>query len=214
VVGRATRYRIVIRANLLPRRRETINAFSFELELDLLREIGLALAIVLVVAMIGIEIERVRVDRLTDAATQLEARVAANAPQREESRQLMLDVARYQEFEREASAYRRSGTLAATAVATIGNAVPEHVWVDEITRADNGYTIAGGSRSVDSLAGAIASLGRARPNDRASLVNISNRERDGAGVHFTARLAPIAAASAQPLPAAPHALAASVGATQ
>jgi Tfp pilus assembly protein PilN len=213
VVGRTAWYRIVIRANLLPRRRETISVLSFEFELDLLREIGLAVAIVLVVAMIGIEIERLRVDRLADAASGLEARVAANAPQREESRQLMLDVARYQEFEREASAYRRSGTLAATAVANIGNAVPQNVWVDEITRADNGYTIAGGSRSVDSLAGAIALLGRARPSDRASLVNISNRERDGAGVHFTARLAPVAAASAQPI-SAPHATTASVGATQ
>ncbi len=199
MVDRATGCRFVIRANLLPRRRETISAFSFELELDLLRELGLAIAIVVVVAMIGVEIERLRVDRLADAASQLEARVAANAPQREESRQLMLDVARYQEFEREASANQRSGTLAATAVATIGNAVPENVWVDEITRADNGYTIAGGSRSVDSLAGAIASLGRARPTDRASLVNISNRERGGAGVHFTARLAPVATASAQPV---------------
>ncbi len=204
----------MIRANLLPRRRETINAFSIEIELDLLREFALACAIVFVVAIIGVEIEHLRIDRLTDAASQLETRVAADATQREQSRQLMLDVARYQEFEREASAYRRSGTLAATAVATIGNAVPEHVWVDEITRADNGYTIAGGSRSVDSLAGAIASLGRAQPNDRASLVNISNRERDGAGVHFTARLAPAAVASAQPISTVPHVVATSVGATQ
>jgi hypothetical protein len=180
----------MIRANLLPRRRETLSVLSFELELDLLKEIGLSLAIVLIVALIGVEIERLRIDRLAGAASELEARVAANAPEREMTRRLMLEVAHYQEFEREAGTYRRSGATAAIAVARIGNSVPQNVWVDEISRVDNGYTIEGGAHSVDSLAGAISSLGHVEPSDRASLVNVTNDDRSGGGVHFSARLVP------------------------
>jgi hypothetical protein len=188
----------MIRANLLPRRRETLNVLSFELEFDLLKEIGLALAIVLIVTLIGVQIERLRIDRLSSAADDLEARVAANAPQRETTRRLMLEVAHYQEFEREEGTYRRSGALAALAIARIGNSVPQNVWVDEISHVDNGYAIEGGAHSVDSLAGAIASLGSAEPSDRASLVNVTNTDHSGSGVHFSARLMPPVAPSSAP----------------
>ena len=177
----------MMRANLLPRGRETFSIFSFEFDFANLREIGIAIVVLIAVATVGIEIEHLRIARLTSAASELESRVAASAPQREESHRLMLDLARYQEFEREAARYRGSGAIAAIRVAQIGNAMPANVWVDEIASADDGYAIAGGARTVDALTSAIAGLGRAQ---RATLVNIVSRERSGVGVHFTARLMP------------------------
>ncbi len=201
LVRRTAGYRIVIRANLLPRRRETISLLSIEIDLDIVREIGIALAIVFAVVLIGIAIERLRIDRISAAASGAEALVAQNAPRREELRRLMLDVARYQEFEREAAAYSRSGAVAALRVARIGNSVPANVWVDEIARADGGYTISGGSHTVDALASTISALGRVGSDERATLVSITNHGNPGANVHFSARLAPPAVVPV-PAPAA------------
>ena len=187
----------MIRANLLPRRRETVSLFSFELDIDLLREMGLGLAIVAIVALIGIGIERFRLDSYANAAAGLEAQVAANAARREDSRRLMLDVARYQEFEREEAQYRRSGAVAAIAVARIGNSVPANVWVNDITRVENGFTLTGGSHSLDAIAGTISSLARDNPNAHASLSGIENSEQAGKGVHFSAKVV------SEPVPTAP-----------
>ena len=192
----------MIRANLLPRRRETLSLLAFEIESDLVREMALALTIVAVVAALGIGIERYRIDRLEIAATGLETQVAANTAQRETSRRLMLAVARYQEFGRQARLYRRSGAVAAIAIARLGNSLPPSVWVDDITRVDDGYSLSGGSRSIVSIAGAVAALARDNPNAKASLTSIDNSSQSAASVKFVARVIaePISIAT----PAAPR----------
>ena len=194
----------MIRANLLPRRRETLSFFSFEFESDLLREVGFALAIVFLVTAFGIGIERYRIDRLANAAAALEAEVAAQAPDRERSRRLMVDVARYQQFERDAREYRRSGPVAAVAIARIGNSLPPGVWVYDITHVDDGYTLSGASHTLESVAEAIASLARESPDARASLVSIDNSEESIKAVKFAARVTAMASRIAATGGGLPH----------
>lgn len=179
----------MIRANLLPRPKERIAVAGIDVDAEYVRQAFLGLCVVLAVVAIGVGIELLRISRFDAAAAAQEARIAADAPRRAQVKALALDVAHYQSFAREAQAYRRSGSDVAIALAKIGNSVPAQVWLDSLDRQNQEYTVAGGATSVDRLGGTIVSLGGALPQTHAALVNLDNRQADGNGVHFTARIA-------------------------
>ena len=203
----------MIRANLLPRPKETIALFGFELDGEYARQALIGFAIVVAIALLGIGIETLRTQRLEAAARDAESALAVRAPERIESQRLeaaardaesalaahgpariesqrlALDVARYQEIAREAAAVGRSGATAAIEIARIGNAVPERVWLDSLAHSPSGFDLAGGTSSVDTLSGTILTLGDALPGRAASLVSIDNRDAGAAGIRFAARIA-------------------------
>ncbi len=176
----------MIRANLLPRPKETFGAFGVELDADYVRQALLGITIVVVVALIGIGIEQLHQSRLRGVAESLERVIASHASERAESKSLALEVARYQEFARQAQASRRSGPEAAIAIAHIGNDVPGHAWLDSLAHSDSGYDISGGAVSVDEISSTILRLGGALPASAATLVSIDNHEHEG--VRFNAHV--------------------------
>lgn len=188
----------MMRANLLPRPKERVGFGGVDFDAEHLRQILLAFALVAIVSLAGFAIESLRVSRLFAAAAEQELAISANAPLRAEVKALALDVARYQSFEREARAFRRSGTDAAIALARIGNSVPDRVWLTSLEHESGGYDVVGTARSVDQLGGTMLSLAHAIPRADARLVAIDNRNRNE-GVHFTARVAtPIAPSDRAP----------------
>ncbi len=178
----------MIRANLLPRPKETLGLFGVDFDAEYLRRAFLGLAIAAVVALLGAGIEALRIHRLTGAVAEADGAIAARAPQRAQAKRLALDVARYQQFARQAQLFRRSGSDVAIDMARIGNEVPSGVWLDQIAHEQDAYDLSGGSRSVSVISGAMLSLDNAIPGTAASLVDIQNRGDDG--VHFSARVAP------------------------
>jgi hypothetical protein len=176
----------MIRANLLPRPKEHITFFGLSLNGERLREALLGLLVVLFVALLGIGIELIRLQRLQGAASDAERFLSAQARERAEAKSLALDVARYQEYSREAQAMRDSGARAAVAIARIGNRTPAHVWLDSIAPTHQGYGLTGQSKSIDSLGIAVLSLGRALPGERAALVSTEHHEGDT--LRFTASI--------------------------
>lgn len=178
----------MMRANLLPRPRVTIDLFGFALDSDHFRTALFGCVVVLAVSLIGYGIERIRLHRLESLALQSEVTFSASATRRAETKSLALEVARYQEFAREARSLRRSGPDAVIEIARIGNSVPSHVWLESLNREMRGYRVAGRSQSVDSLSGTILSLGRALPGAGASVIDIDNRAADGEGTIFSAKL--------------------------
>ncbi len=178
----------MIRANLLPRSKDSIGLFGLRLDAEYVRAVMLGFVIVVVVALLGTVIEEFRIARLTAALTQSQTFIDARSPERARAKRLALEVARYQEFARQTQLFRRSGADAAIAVARIGNGVPSGVWVDDIAHQQNSYVLSGGSRSVSDISGAIFLLGHALPANTASLVDVQNRWRSD--VLFDARIAP------------------------
>lgn len=176
----------MIRANLLPRPKETLSLFGLELDREYLRQALVGLAIVIGVALIGIAIEQLHIRHLAAQALDQETAIAADAPRRSQAKALANDVARYQEFARQAQFFHRSGADAAVAVAEIGNRVPGNVWLDGIAHTGTGYDLTGGARSIDAVSGAILALGNALPGSDASLVNVQNKPDDG--IAFSARV--------------------------
>ncbi len=178
----------MMRANLLPRPKESVGAFGVEFDADHARQALTGLALVAVVTLLGTGIEQFHVRTLQTAAGQLETLLAARSAAREDSKRLALEVARYQEFERRLQMARRTGADAALAIARLGNRVPDHVWLDSLTRTDGGYDLNGGAVDVDVVGRAIAGLERALPSNTAALVSVENRSADG--VRFAARIGP------------------------
>jgi hypothetical protein len=183
----------VIRANLLPRPKETFGAFGVEFDADYVRQTIVGSAIVFVVTLLGLGVEQVHIARLRVAAEGLEAAIVLRAPERAESKNLALDVARYQEFAREAQLSRRSGPEAAIEIAHIGNDIPKRVWLEGLAHADTGYELTGGALSVDVVGNAILSLTHAVPSGGASLVSVENRALEG--VRFDAHVGSSATAA-------------------
>ncbi len=176
----------MIRANLLPRPKETLGAFGVELDADYVRQALLGFAIVVVVAFLGIGIEQLHVRGLQTAADRFDAVLAERSSARAESKRLALEVARYQQFARQAQTSRRSGPAAAVDIARLGNGVPNRVWLESLAHSSAGYDLSGGADNVDVVSGAIVTLGRALSNNGASLVSVENRP--GNGVRFDAHV--------------------------
>lgn len=178
----------MIRANLLPQPRQRVGFAGFEVDVDTLRQAFFGLAIVGLVTIVGVAVESLRVARLETFAAQQDREIAAQAMMRADVKAVALDVARYQNFAREARLVRESGAEAARTIARIGNGVPDGVWLTSLERQDSGYEIVGAAKTLDRLGAAMISLGDAWQQARATLVTIDNRSGVD-GVRFTARLA-------------------------
>ena len=176
----------MIRANLLPRPKEHVNLLGLSFDREHLREALAGLSLVLLVAFLGAGIEFLRLQRLQRAAADAERLLSVQAAERAEAKALALEVARYQEYSREAEAMRDSGARAAVAIARIGNGTPAHVWLDSIAPERQGYGLTGQSKTIEALGVTVLSLGRALPGERASLVSTEHHE--GQTLRFTARL--------------------------
>lgn len=190
----------MIRANLLPQTHEAKRLFGIALDGRYLKAAAFALAAITLVALGGTAVEELRLRRLERAAVMLEDALTAKSGERRALERLALDVARYQEFAREATAFRDSGADAAIRVARIGNLLPADVWLDSIERDDGGLMLSGGSRTVDALGRTIATLQRSLPYADASLLSIENRTEGRADVHFRARVASAASPPATTVP--------------
>jgi hypothetical protein len=156
-------------------------------DVDHLRQCASGLALVALVAAIGCGIERARIDGATSQLAAARNALSAREPERDLARNLALDVARYQEFARRAALERRSGADAAFAIARIGNAVPETVWLDALDHDASGYTVSGESLTVRAVGGAILHLGASSPGG-ANLVSLDARGTDRRGIRFDAHL--------------------------
>lgn len=175
----------MIRANLLPRATRTFAALGFELGGEYLREAMLGIAVMTAVAAVGVGIETLRVHRIESTLAEAATAVANRSAERDASTALALQVSRYQEIAREEETDRQSGTVAALAIARVGNAVPNGVWLDTLTHDATGFSLTGSAGSLDAVGAAITRLGAASPGRRATLVSIDNRDR---AIHFNARL--------------------------
>ena len=136
----ARRHRIVIRANLLPQSKRRFGIGAVSLESASIKELSIALAIVVLVGVVGIAIESLRARSLEQTALLLEGRIASSSRARAQAKSLALDVARFQEFQREERLHRTSGGDAAAAIASIGNVVPRSAWLDSIAH-DRGQRV-------------------------------------------------------------------------
>ncbi len=186
----------MIRANLLPRPKDDVRLFGFAVDAEYVRAALAGAAVVLLVAAVGFGIVRARIARLTALVANADAAIAERAPQRLEAKGLALDVARYQAFSRETTAFRRSGSDAAIVVARIGNSVPRAVWLDELERGPDGYTVAGGARSVDAIGETMLALATSLPAARAELVSLDARSGEAHAIRFSAHVG--ATAGAEP----------------
>ena len=183
----------MIRANLLPRAKDTVGALGIDVDGESLRQILFGVLVVVLVAVAGTGIETARLHRFAVAVAEAETALADRSEERAEARTLALHVARYQEIAREAAAVRFSGATAALAIARIGNTVPVGVWLESIAQTPSGVELSGGSHTLDGVGAAIQGLSNA-PARRAALVSIDTNER---GLHFTARL-PLTSSDARP----------------
>ncbi len=177
----------MIRANLLPRPKETLRVFGFVLDRGLLRECLLGATVVVAAAASAFGLETLALVRFQREANELTAAVVAHAPVRAESQRLAFEVARYDEFAREMEIARRSGPNVANKLVRIGNAVPARVWLDTLTPTEDHLELTGTSASIDAIGGALVTLGAALPDTAATLVSLERREDDG-DLHFTALL--------------------------
>jgi len=188
----------MMRANLLPRPKESIALFGFDFDADYLRQALLGFAIAGAIALTGAGIETLRLQRYLTAAANAEAALLASSARRSETKRLALDVARYQEITREAAAVRESGPAAAAQIARLGNSVPSGVWLDSLAHSGGGFEVNGSSRSVDGLGRALVALGAAQQGPAASLLSIDNRNPEANGITFAARVPdPIASGNAR-----------------
>jgi hypothetical protein len=163
-------------------------------DVDHLRQCASGLGLVALVAAIGCGIERARIDAAASQLAAARSDLSAREPERDLARSLALDVARYQEFARRAALERRSGADAAFAIARIGNAVPETVWLDALDHDASGYTVSGQSLTVEAVGGAILHLAASSPGG-ASLVSLDARGPDRRGIRFDAHLGEAATAA-------------------
>lgn len=186
----------MIRANLLPRPRETSSIAGIRVRRTVLRELTAGCLVIVAVAAVGFAMETLRLRSLNATSQDFAARIAAQAPQRNEVKALALDVARYQEFVREANTFRRSGPAVAVAVARLGNAVPQRVWLESLNYESRGYRVAGGAASIEALSATLRNLDQALSGTTASLVDIDNRDSYRGGATFTARINSPAASGA------------------
>ena len=178
----------MIRANLLPRPKESFSLFGLRVDAEYARIVLAGAVLVILVASIGFAIERFRIERLEAEVADATAIVAAHAPERAAAEQLAFQLANYESFARATAAFRRSGAEAAVTVARIGNALPRTVWLDRIDRDPGGFTLAGTARRIDAVGDAIVSLASTPSAKSADIVSLDAGDESARTVRFSARL--------------------------
>jgi len=177
----------MIRANLLPRERKTLNAFGVDLDLDRLRRALSALIVLATLVMFASALQFIRTQRLGSEAALVESLLAANEAPRRDLAALVAQVTVLQHIERASRLARHSGNDAASAFAVIGNAVPNSVWLDGIARQPDGYLISGTARTLGAVGDTLDALSRTQRPAHASLINVA-QDAPRHAVRFTLRL--------------------------
>jgi len=178
----------VIRANLLPPRKEKLRIFGVGIERELAATWAFAAAAVAAVAAgtFGVEaLAAARAQRDVDAAT---AAVAAHAAFRSRAQALALEVARYQEFARELDIVSPSGSERADDVVRVGNALPRRVWLDSLVSSGDHIELSGTSASLEAMGTALAALDGALPGSTATLVRLERLQTGARALRFAARM--------------------------
>ncbi len=178
----------MIRANLLPRSSDAWRLFGAPIERGFANAILAGLATVSAVAAITFGIETLAFVRLERQAIQAQSAAAAGAPLRERAQHLALDVARYEEFERELQIARSRDSQIAGDVVRVGNAVPPDVRLDGLVATAGRIELTGTSTSLETMGGALDALDRALPGTAATLVNLERRDERSPSLRFAARL--------------------------
>ncbi len=163
--------------------------FGLSLDTDHLRAFFAGIALVALVASVGLALERMRIARMTSSLERAETELARHAPERNDVRTAIAEIARYRAFAHDAAAFRRSGTDAAIAIARIGNAIPAHVWLDRLERDDTGYALGGGARTIEAVGRTMLALENLDAASRAELVSLDTPPAgDPNDLRFSARI--------------------------
>jgi Tfp pilus assembly protein PilN len=189
VVDRTTRDGVrMIRANLLPRPKESISFFGLRVDSEYAREAIAALGLSVLVAAIGFSIENFRVSHLEVDIADQERAIDARSIERASAKDLALATARYERIDRDARLYRSSGNAAAVQVARIGNRIPKDVWLDTMEHTGSGFTVSGDSQSIGDIGTAIAAFAGAPDIQRADLLSIDGTRSSTDSATFRADL--------------------------
>jgi hypothetical protein len=178
----------MIRANLLPPRKDKLRFFGVGIEREIAATLAFAATTVAGTAAGTFGLEALvcgRLQRDVDAAT---ATVAAHAPFRAQAQALALDVARYQEFARELAIVSPSGLERADDVVRVGNVLPQRVWLDSLVSAGDHTELSGTSVSLEMMGTALTALDGALPGSNATLVRLERPKSDARALRFVARL--------------------------
>jgi hypothetical protein len=178
----------MIRANLLPASRATWRVFGVALDRERARTCVSACTAIAAVAAATFGLETLAFARLHGEAQRALDAVDAHAPLRLRAARIALDVARYQEFEREMRVMRRSGPGVAADIVRIGNAVPAAVRLDALAVTQDRIELNGTAQSLETMGDALAALDRALPGTAATLVRLERRGDASPLLHFAARV--------------------------
>jgi len=176
----------MIRANLLPRPKESVSLFGLRVDSEYAREAIAALGLSLLVASIGFSLETLRIAHLEADVAAQERAIDARSTERASAKDLAIETARYERIDRDAHLYRTSGNAIAVQIARLGNRTPNNVWLDTMEHTESGYTVSGNARSIAGVGNAMAAFGGAPDILRADLVSIDAKRSGSEPAAFTA----------------------------
>jgi Tfp pilus assembly protein PilN len=178
----------MIRANVLPRPKESVSLFGIRVDAEYAREALGALGLSVLIAAIGFSLEAMRIAHLEADVANQERAIDARSVERSSAKNLALEAARYERIDLEARRYRSSGNAVAVQIARIGNRIPNGVWLDTMEHTDSGYTVSGDARSIAGIGDAIAGFSRVPEILRADLVSIDASRSSSESALFTANV--------------------------
>jgi Tfp pilus assembly protein PilN len=178
----------MIRANLLPRPKETLSFFGLRFDSEYAREAVAALGLSVLVASVGFSLETLRIVHLEGDVAEQERAVDVRSIEREAANAVALETARYERIDRDAHIYRSSGNAIAVQIARIGNRIPSDVRLDTIEHAETGFTINGDARSIAAIGNAMTAIAGVPDIRRADLVSIDADRSSADSAAFTANL--------------------------
>jgi Tfp pilus assembly protein PilN len=176
----------MIRANLLPRPKESVSFFGLQVDSEYARETLAALGLSVLVASIGFSLETLRIAHLEADVAAQERAIDARSTERASAKDLALETARYERIDRDVHRYRASGNAIAVQIARLGNRTPSNVWLDTMEHTESGFTVSGRARSIAGIGNAMAAFGSAPNILRADLVSIDATRSSSDANAFTA----------------------------
>jgi Tfp pilus assembly protein PilN len=178
----------MIRANVLPRPKESVSLFGIRVDSEYAREALGAFAFSVLIASIGFSLETLRIAHLEADIAEQERAIDARSTERASAKDLALEAARYERIDRDARLYRSSGNSITVHIARIANRIPSDVWLDTIEHTDSGYTLSGDSRSIAAIGDAIAGFSGTPEIVQADLISIDASRSHTASALFTANV--------------------------
>jgi Tfp pilus assembly protein PilN len=178
----------MIRANVLPRPKESISLFGIRVDSEYAREALGALGLSILIASIGLSLEAMRIAHLEADVAEQERAIVSRSIERAAAKELALETARYELIDRDARLYRTSGNAIAAQIARIGNRIPSGVWLDTIEHTNSGYTVSGDARSIAGIGDTIDGFSRVPEVLHADLVSIDGSHSSTESALFTANV--------------------------